>query len=60
MRTKGEIHSSAEGQEKTHVSKPSLTQTDSVNKVYSKFLMEEEKSNLVSWLTKLPSHLYQM
>lgn len=48
MRTKGEIHSSAEGQEKTHVSKPSLTQTDSVNKVYSKFLTEEEKSYLVS------------
>lgn len=37
MRTKGELHPGAEGQ-KTSVSKLSLSQNDSVNKVNSKFL----------------------
>lgn len=35
---KSELHAGAEGQEKTSVSKLSLSQNDSVNKVNSKFL----------------------
>jgi len=38
-KTKAELHPCAEGLEKTHISKMSLSQNDSVNKVNSKFLM---------------------